>query len=99
MAGDDEIYNAVFEKYKAHRADNVEELYDFAKALAYSKKPQGQRLLHISSSGGAAILAIDEAENTGSLLRHQAQSCKRNCVRFCRLTAERLILLILRVMP
>jgi acetyltransferase len=65
MAGDDAIYEAIFAQYKVHRADNLEELYDFAKALAYMEKPSGKRLLHISSSGGAAILAIDEAEKLG----------------------------------
>jgi acetate---CoA ligase (ADP-forming) len=65
LAGTDEIYNAIFNKYRVHRADNLEELYDFAKALAYMKKPKGKRLLNISSSGGAAILGIDEAEKLG----------------------------------
>ncbi|MFB3926373.1 MAG: acetate--CoA ligase family protein [Syntrophales bacterium] len=65
MAGSDEIYNAIFEKYKVYRADSLEELYDYAKALAYMTKPKGRRLLNISSSGGAAILAIDESEKLG----------------------------------
>jgi len=65
LAGSDEIYNAIFEKYRVHRADTLEELYDYAKALAHMKKPSGRRLLHISSSGGAAILAIDEGEKFG----------------------------------
>ena len=65
LAGSDEIYNAIFEKYKVHRADTLEELYDYAKALAYMEKPSGRRLLNISSSGGAAILAIDEGEKLG----------------------------------
>jgi acetyltransferase len=65
LAGDDAVYGAIFNKYKVHRADNLEELYDFAKALAYMGKPSGKRLLNISSSGGAAILAIDEAEKLG----------------------------------
>ncbi len=65
MAGADAVYEAIFRKYKIHRADSLEELYDFAKALAYMEKPPGRRLLNISSSGGAAILAIDEAEKLG----------------------------------
>jgi acyl-CoA synthetase (NDP forming) len=65
LAGSDEIYNAIFEKYRVHRADTLEELYDYAKALACMEKPSGKRLLNISSSGGAAILAIDEAEKLG----------------------------------
>lgn len=65
MAGSDAIYDAIFKKYKVYRAETLEELYDFAKALAYMKKPPGRRLLTISSSGGIAILAIDEAEKLG----------------------------------
>lgn len=65
MAGTDAVYDAIFKKYKVYRADNLEELYDFSKALAYLEKPSGRRLLNISSSGGAAILAIDEGEKLG----------------------------------
>lgn len=65
MAGSDAIYEAIFKRYKVYRAENLEELYDFAKALAYMKKPPGKRLLTISSSGGIAILSIDVAEELG----------------------------------
>ena len=65
LAGSDEIYQAIFKKYNVCRADNLEELYDFAKGLAYMDMPKGRRLLMISSSGGAAILGIDEAEKYG----------------------------------
>jgi acetate---CoA ligase (ADP-forming) len=65
LAGRDAVYDAIFRKYKVHRSETVEELYDFAKALAYYPKPKGRRLLNITSSGGAAILAIDAAEKLG----------------------------------
>ncbi len=65
MAGTDAIYDALFRKYRVYRADNLEELFDFAKALAYLPKPRGRRLMITTSSGGAAILAIDEAEKFG----------------------------------
>jgi acetyltransferase len=65
MAGVDAVYDAVFRKYRVHRADTIEELYDYAKALAYMSKPPGKRLLNITSSGGSAILAIDQAEKLG----------------------------------
>ena len=44
MAGSDAIYEAIFRRFKVNRADNLEELYDFAKALAYMEKPKGRRL-------------------------------------------------------
>ncbi len=65
MAGADAIYQALFRKHRVYRADTLEELFDFAKALAYLTPPQGRNLMITTSSGGAAILAIDEAEKLG----------------------------------
>jgi len=65
LAGTDAVYDALFEKYQVYRADTLEELFDFAKALAYLTPPRGPRLMITTSSGGAAILAIDEAEKNG----------------------------------
>ncbi len=65
LAGVDAIYDALFRRYKVYRADTLEELFDFAKALAYLTPPQGRNLMITTSSGGAAILAIDEAEKNG----------------------------------
>ena len=76
MAGSDEIYSAIFRKYKVNRADTLEELYDYAKALAYLKKPAGRRLLNISSSGGAAILGIDEADKWGIEVPYPSEDLK-----------------------
>ena len=76
LAGSDEIYQAIFKKYGVCRADNLEELYDFAKGLAYMDKPKGRRLLMISSSGGAAILGIDEAEKYGLEVPYPTEELK-----------------------
>ncbi len=65
LAGRDEIYDAVFRQYGIHRAASLEELYDFAKALAYLPAPQGPRTLIVTSSGGSAIIATDVAEEEG----------------------------------
>ena len=54
-----------FSKYNICRAYTAEEFYDYAKALAYLKPPQGNRILFITTSGGAAILATDQAEQEG----------------------------------
>jgi acetyltransferase len=65
LAGADAIYQALFRKHRVYRADTIEELFDFAKALAYLTPPKGRNLMITTSSGGAAILAIDEAERRG----------------------------------
>ncbi len=65
LAGRDEIYEAVFRQHRVHRAYTLEELYDYAKALAYLPPPQGNRTLIVTSSGGSAILATDVLEEEG----------------------------------
>jgi acetyltransferase len=65
LAGRDEIYEAVFRQYRVHRAYTLEELYDYAKALAYVAAPQGNRVLIVTSSGGSAIIATDALEEAG----------------------------------
>ena len=65
LAGRDEIYDAVFRQNGVHRAATLEELYDFAKALAYVPPPEGPRMLIVTSSGGSAIIATDVAEEEG----------------------------------
>ena len=65
LAGADAVYQALFRKHRVYRADTIEELFDFAKALAYLEPPKGRNLMITTSSGGSAILAIDEAEKRG----------------------------------
>ncbi|MFC1830030.1 acetate--CoA ligase family protein, partial [Thermodesulfobacteriota bacterium] len=65
LAGADAIYEALFSKYNICRAYTAEEFYDYAKAMAYLKPPKGNSLLFITTSGGAAILATDQAEQEG----------------------------------
>lgn len=65
LAGADAIYDALFTKYNICRAYTVEEFYDFAKAFAYLKPPSGNRILFVTTSGGSAILATDQAEQEG----------------------------------
>ncbi len=65
LAGADAIYSALLERYGIHRAETFEELYDFSKAFAYLEPPSGNRIVFVTTSGGAAILATDAAEREG----------------------------------
>lgn len=70
LAGRDEIYEAVFRQYGIYRARTLEELYDYSKALAYMERPRGRRILFLTSSGGAAIIATDAAVESGFEVPH-----------------------------
>jgi acyl-CoA synthetase (NDP forming) len=65
LAGSDAINDAVFRQFHIHRASTLEELYDFAKALAYIPAPAGPRMLIVTSSGGSAVIATDAATEEG----------------------------------
>jgi acetyltransferase len=65
LAGADAIYDSLFEKYDVCRAYTIEEFYDFAKAFAYLEPPRGNTMVFITTSGGAAILGTDQAEQEG----------------------------------
>jgi len=65
LAGTDAIYSSLFDRYGICRAQTFEELYDFSKAFAYLKPPSGNRIVFVTTSGGAAILATDAAEKEG----------------------------------
>src|SRR5512147_2004585 len=82
LAGRDEIYEAVFRQYHVHRAYTLEELYDYAKALAYLPAPEGNRTLIVTSSGGSAILATDVLEEEGFRLAPVAPELGRQLREF-----------------
>jgi acyl-CoA synthetase (NDP forming) len=65
LAGSDAINDTVFRQFGIHRAATLEELYDFAKALAYVPAPDGPRMLIVTSSGGSAVIATDVATEEG----------------------------------
>lgn len=65
IAGKDEVFEAACKQTGIVRARDFEEFYDFSKALAYLPKLDGNKVLIVTSSGGAAILAIDVLEKNG----------------------------------
>ena len=65
MAGSNKIFNSACRQVGAICVNDLETLYDYGKALATMSSPRGNRLLTISSSGGACTLAVDEADSLG----------------------------------
>ena len=65
LAGMDEVFSGACRQFGVFRADDLEHLFDSVKALATVPGPRGNRLLVLTTSGGSAALAIDEAEQRG----------------------------------
>ncbi|MGC9529487.1 MAG: acetate--CoA ligase family protein [Candidatus Bipolaricaulaceae bacterium] len=65
MAGSDRAYQAAFRQAGVIRAENVEELFDFAYALARQPLPRGKRVGIVTNAGGAGVMATDAVEWEG----------------------------------
>lgn len=63
LAGSDAIFDAVFRQYGVHRAHSIEEMMDVAHAVLTTRAlPAGRRLGVVTVSGGAGVMACDQAE-------------------------------------
>ena len=65
LAGVAEIYSGVFKQAGVIEAQNWEELFDIAKALAYQPKLKGKKLAILTNGGGFGVLATDAVEKAG----------------------------------
>lgn len=65
LAGSAEAYEAAFRQSGALSAHTIEELFDWARALAWQPLPAGNRVAVLTNAGGPAILAVDLFEAAG----------------------------------
>ena len=61
LAGDNDVYNAAFDKAGIVRLDDSLEFFQTAKILNGKNWPMGKRLTIITNAGGPGVLAADEA--------------------------------------
>jgi acyl-CoA synthetase (NDP forming) len=65
LAGHDKVFSGACRQAGILRAETIEELYDLAKGLGALPTAEGNRLMIVTSSGGAGIIAVDVAEQNG----------------------------------
>lgn len=68
LAGQESAYNAAFRRAGVIRADTSEELFDWARALAWCPLPRGRRVAVLTNSGGPGVTAADALEAQGLVL-------------------------------
>lgn len=68
LAGSAEAYDAAFRKAGVLRANSLEELFDWARGLAWQPLPRGNRVAVLTNAGGPGILAVDALEAAGLTL-------------------------------
>jgi acetate---CoA ligase (ADP-forming) len=65
MAGKENAYNAAFQKAGVIRADTSEEMFDWARALAWCPLPNGRSMAVLTNAGGPGVTASDAIEVNG----------------------------------
>jgi acetyl coenzyme A synthetase (ADP forming)-like protein len=65
LAGSSEVYSAAFRQAGVIQANDMEELFDFARTLSSQPKPKGNRIQIITDGGGFGVLLADHVINNG----------------------------------
>jgi acetate---CoA ligase (ADP-forming) len=68
LAGDDALYQALFDRLGVLRVDSLTALLETAKLLAVAGRPRGERLAIFTCSGGECLLTADRAAALGLIL-------------------------------
>jgi acetyltransferase len=75
--GDDAVYDAAFRRAGLVRAKEVEDLFDTAKVLASKPLPKGPRLVIVTNSGAAGIIANDILMELGGQLAQLSRDTRQ----------------------
>ncbi len=65
LAGAESAFDAAFRRAGVIRADTTEEMFDWARALAWSPLPNGRRVAILTNAGGPGVTAADALETNG----------------------------------
>jgi acetyl coenzyme A synthetase (ADP forming)-like protein len=78
LAGQETAFNAAFRRAGVIRADTTEELFDWARALAWCPLPKGRAIAILTSAGGPGVTAADALEMNGMSLANLLPSTQDN---------------------
>jgi len=77
LAGNIEVYKAMFKQANIIQANTMEEVFDFARVFDREPKPKGNRVQIITNGGGYGILATDAVLNNGLRLANMSAEAKK----------------------
>jgi acetyltransferase len=76
LAGSSEAYQAAFKYCGIQEAHTIEEMFEWARAMAWQPLPKGKRVAVLTNAGGPAILAVDALEQAGLEIASLTQTTK-----------------------
>jgi acetyl coenzyme A synthetase (ADP forming)-like protein len=82
LAGAETAFNAAFRRAGVIRADTTEELFDWARALAWCPLPKGRAIAILTSAGGPGVTAADALEMNGMSLAKLSTKTQADLAKF-----------------
>jgi len=74
LAGQESAYNAAFRRAGVIRAETSEEMFDWARALAWCPPPRGKAIAVLTDAGGPGVTAADALEAGGMHLAELSEA-------------------------
>jgi len=90
LAGQESAFNAAFRRAGVIRADSSEEMFDWARALAWCPPAQGRCMAVLTNAGGPGVTAADSLEANGLPLA-ELQASTHQALRACLPAAASLV--------
>jgi acetate---CoA ligase (ADP-forming) len=76
LAGAESAWGAAFRRAGVQRADGLEEMFDWARALAWCPLPKGRAMAVVTNAGGPGVIATDALEGHGLELASLTEGTK-----------------------
>ncbi len=77
LAGQENAFNAAFRRAGVIRAETSEEMFDWARVLAWCPLPRGRNVAVLTNAGGPGVTAADALEAHGLCLADLQEETKR----------------------
>jgi acetyltransferase len=77
LAGQENAFNAAFRRAGVIRAETSEEMFDWARALAWCPPPAGRRVAVLTNAGGPGVTAADALEAAGMRLANLQETTRQ----------------------
>lgn len=82
LAGNDAVYDAVFEKAGAIRVRNLDDFFEYISGFFSKQFPQGDRVAVLTNAGGPGVLVTDEIILQGLSLAELSEDTKMALQKF-----------------
>jgi len=78
LAGQESAFNAAFRRAGVIRAETSEEMFDWARALAWCPPPRGRAMAVLTNAGGPGVTAADALEANGMRMAELSADTQSN---------------------